>query len=264
MEAQIALQRVLLSKYEEMRSRNPQFSRRAFSRRLGVSPGAISELFNGQRRVSARFVERLAPRLGLDPLERAELFALFPKKVRRAKPAIVPTPDPSPSFLQLSADQFRMMRDWYHFAILTLMRTQGFVNDPAWVAARLGLPAAEAERALERMKRMGILTEKDGCLERNVAPLRTTDDVPSEAVRAAHEQYIDKAGDALRNLPVEQRDFTSIMMAVNPERMARAKEMIRRFQTELAAEMETGDKSQVYQLLVQLFPLSKYSSGEQV
>lgn len=40
---------------------------------------------------------------------------------------------------QLSMDQFAIIADWYHFAILNLINTPGFKSDISWIAKRLGL-----------------------------------------------------------------------------------------------------------------------------
>lgn len=258
MKEQIALQKILLTKYEELRSRNPQYSRRAYSKKLGLSAGAISELFNGQRKVSAKLAERVAGRLALDPQERAELFEHFPKRVRRFKRGSTDSIDPN--YLQLSADQFRVIGDWYHFAILTLMRSKGFKNEVNWIANRLNLSPTITRTALERLKRLELVHDDgQGNLKRSKTRYRTSDDVANASVRRAHSEYLDRARNALDTLPVEERDFTSLMLTLSPEQLPRAKEMIRKFQDDLAAELEASPQPEVYQLCIQLFPLTKTS-----
>ncbi|MGE0631140.1 MAG: TIGR02147 family protein [Pseudobdellovibrionaceae bacterium] len=263
MQEQLAIQKILLTKYEEMRLRNPQFSRRAFSRRLGVSPGAISELFNGQRQISLKLAQRLADRLALDPQERSEIFALFKDKKKNKELLKFPkklskTDEVDSRYIQLSLDQFKIIGDWYHYGLLSLMRTAGFKNDPQWLAKRLGVPVSVVEGALERLKRLGLIQEsKSGKLTRTKNAYRTSDDVANISVRRAHGQYLDKAREALETMPVENRDFTSLMFTCRPEQLARAKEMIRKFQDKLADEIEADDNTEVYQMCIQVFPLTK-------
>lgn len=265
MQEQIAIQKILISKYEEMRLRNPQFSRRAFSKRLGISPGAISELFNGQRQISLKLAERIADRLTLNPQERADIFSLFrekkklkeEKKLKKSK-APEKSDDVDPDYLQLSLDQFKVIGDWYHYGILSLLRTTGFKNDPVWISSRLGITVSTVEAAIERLKRLGFIQEnKNGKLTRTKSAFRTSDDVANVSVRRAHGQYLEKAREALETLPVEARDFTSLMFACSPGQLPRAKEMIRKFQDKLYAELEQESKSEVYQMCIQVFPLTR-------
>lgn len=255
MQEQVAIQRVLLTKYEELKSKNPHFSRRAFSQKLGLSAGSVCELLNGQRKISIKLAERIAQNLSLDPQERAELFKLFPEKALRSKES---DDSSKPNYLRLSADQFRVIGEWYHFAILTLMRTRDFKSDIAWIAERFGLSLAVVKSAVERMKRLDIIHQDHvGNMTRSKMRYRTSDDVSNASVRLAHNDCLENARKALETLPVEERDFSALMLTFSPEQLPRAKELIRKFQDDFAAEMEAGASTEVYQLYVQLFPLTK-------
>lgn len=251
----MAVQRVLLTKYEELKSKNPHFSRRAFSQKLGLSAGSVCELLNGQRKISIKLAERIAQKLSLDPQERAELFKLFPEKGLRSKES---DDSSKPNYLRLSADQFRVIGEWYHFAILTLMRTRDFKSDIAWIAERLGLSLTVVKTAIERLMRLDIIhQDHSGTMIRSKMRYRTSDDVSNASVRLAHNDYLENARKALDTLPVEERDFSSLMLTFSPEQLPRAKEIIRKFQDDFAAEMEAGASSEVYQLYIQLFPLTQ-------
>lgn len=254
MNEQVAIQKLLIAKYEEIRSKNPRFSRRAFSKRLGLSAGAMSELFNGRRRVSVKLAEKIAIRLVLDPQERSELMGLFRHGDAAAPIARKGTAD----YLQLSADQFRIIGDWYHFAILTLMRTRRFKSDVSWIARRLGLSLSVAQSAVARLKRLRLVEQdRFGRLKRSKTSFRTTDDVADGSIRRAHFQYLEHARDALETLPVDVRDFTSLMLTLDPKKLPQAKELIRKFQDDFEAVVGAGPQPEVYQLCIQLFPLTK-------
>jgi uncharacterized protein (TIGR02147 family) len=265
MKEQLLLQKILITKFEELRVKNSHYSRRAFSKKLGISAGAISELFNGQRNVSAKLAERIADRLELDPQERSELLGPFHGNKRHSN-----RQDPSSyttgglSYLQLSADQFQVIADWYHFAFLTLMRTKDFRTDVLWIAARLGLTPALVQGAIDRLKRVGLVQETNGVLNRAKASHRTSDDIVNLSVRRAHFQYLDKAREALESLSVHERDFTSLILTLSPEDLPKAKEMIRKFQDELSRSLETDTQSEVFQLCIQLFPLTRSLKEQEI
>jgi len=259
MNEQLAFRKLLLKKYEEQRIKNPHISRREFSKGIGLSAGAISEIFNGQRKVSVKLARRVVQKLGLDPQERVNLIKVFEKRAkrpRRVRPSSKPAVDPN--YLRVSADQFRVIGDWYHFAILALMKTQDFKSDIAWIADRLGLNVTAARTAVERLKRLALVREDEsGNLTASGVNHCTPDDISNASIRLAHFELMVKARQALEALSVEERDITAFMLNLSPAQLPRAKEMIRKFQDDLAAEFETQPQSDVYQLCIQLFPLTQ-------
>ncbi|MCO4755804.1 MAG: DUF4423 domain-containing protein [Bacteriovoracaceae bacterium] len=67
---------------------------------------------------------------------------------------------------------------------------------------------------------------------------------------------LNKAIESLESTPIEKRDQSSMMVTTSPEKMSKAKEMIKDFRRHLTSFLEdTDDKSAVYQLSVSLFPL---------
>lgn len=263
MKEQLIFQRILKKKYEELRHENPRLSRRDFSKSMGLSAGAISEIFNGQRKVSLKLAKRIARKLKLDPQARVELFDAFgkyamkPRRVRSQE-----SPSLGAKFLRLSSDQYRIIEDWHHFAILALMDTLDFKSDTQWIAARLGMNLATARAAIERLIRLGIVQEdENGHFIKTGKSFHTPDDVPDASIRLAHCELLEKARNALDALPVDERDFTSLLVNVSPEQLPRAKEMIREFRSKFMAELEADPQSDVYQLGIQFFPLTQIKKG---
>lgn len=253
---QIAVRDFLSSKYERLRVQTPGYSKRDFSRQVGISPGSLTEILNCERRISPKLAKRIATKLGLDPQERAEFLDSL--STARTWENQFPTKLSKKTYTQLSVDQFRLIGDWYHFAILTLMTCKDFKSDRSWISNRLGITKATLNAAIERLKRIGAIKESTkGWLTCSEPQYRTSDDIASASIKKAHQQYLEKARNALDNLPPEERDFTSLMLSFSPEQMVRAKERIRQFQDDFCAEFEATPQPEVYQLCVQLFPLTK-------
>jgi uncharacterized protein (TIGR02147 family) len=78
----------------------------------------------------------------------------------------------------------------------------------------------------------------------------------SAAIQKFHREGLDLAEAAL-SLPVEVRDFSSIVVEADPARLEEARGMIRAFRLKLAAFLSSGPApSEVYRMCVQLFPLT--------
>lgn len=254
---QLAIQKTLQEALLEAQARNRAFSLRSFAKKLGVGPSSLSEILNGKRRVSRKLAERMTEKLCLPPHERAALLELFPEKSG---------PDQEngagKDYTRLSADQFHAISDWYHFAILSLAETVDFSSHPEWIAQRLGIRRFEAEMALERLQRLGLLRVTE---QGEVVPTRggftSSDDIQDLALRRAHSRNLTLAEQSLEKDHVTLRDFTAVTMAIDPERLPVAKQMIREFQDKLSAFLESGSKTEVYKVSMQLFPLTQRKVG---
>jgi uncharacterized protein (TIGR02147 family) len=104
---------------------------------------------------------------------------------------------------------------------------------------------------------LGLLKKFKGRWISTKINLETSHDVASAALRKSHKQTLEQAIEALDNVELSQRDITSITMAIDVKKIPLAKEMIRKFRRELAAALETDKRTEVYNLNVQLVPVSK-------
>lgn len=235
---------VVYSEFLKRRARNSSYSLRSFARSLGLSPSAVSELFNRKRTLSLRNRRKICEKLALDP-SRSEGILTGAQ-----------TDDSDHQFRLLREDEFALIADWYHFAILSLSEIGGVPFDPKIIADRLGISAFESRGALERLSRLGLIVHsKRGVLTRTDRPVRTSTDVASGALKRHHEQNLSLAEKALRETPVESRDITSITMAIDPKRLPEAKELIKAFRRKMSNFLESGNRSSIYVLAVQLFPV---------
>ena len=192
MNEQVSIQRILQSRFTDLKAKNPSYSVRAFSRKAGISAGSLSLILLGKRTVSKKLAEKLARNHSLDPHERSEILEKFPAK----KTPSSATADSA--YLQLTADQFHLVADWIYFAILNLTCTKGFKNDVPWMAGRLGLAESSVRDAIERLKRLEMLREdKQGRLTRTTSRFRTTDDIANVSLRKSHHQTLDLAKECL-------------------------------------------------------------------
>lgn len=245
----------LRSELERRREHNPAYSQRAFARDLGVAPGRMSEIMTGRYPISLELGERIARRLKLDDGQRQQFF----RRIRAQRNVTARRPKWSTSdadYAPLSEDVYLAIADWYHYALLSLMDTAGFQSDEAWMARRLGLPLATVEQALARLDRLGLAKNTRGTWRPTYARLTTSHDVPSEALRRSHRQVLSRAAAALDAVSVDQRDVTSSTLAGDPARVPHAKEMIRAFRRQLARFLEDGVRTEVFDLNVQLIPVT--------
>jgi hypothetical protein len=235
--------------------KNPKYSLRAFSRSLGIGSSALSDMLNGKRTITSRMKQRLGLALGLS-LEEIRSY-------QANSPAMEPA---SPSFQQLALDTFAVISDWYHYAILELMKIPGFKNDPAWIARSLGLTKNEANAAAERLIRIGLIKvgasgewfDTSGGFSTNIIDSKLT----SAAAKKLQKQILEMSIQALEQISPESRNHTSMTIAAHPRDLPDAIEQIKKFRRDLCAFLERdGNPTQVYQLGISLYPVTSFPDG---
>jgi transcriptional regulator with XRE-family HTH domain len=239
------LQKILVKTLAEHQGRNPQYSLRAFARRLKVSPASLSEILRGQRKVSERKFHFLLEQLDLSP---SEMKTVLGDALEIAKRNEIP------------ADHYHLLADWYYFAILSLAETSGFKGSVEDIVERLGLSQTLAQAAVERLQRLGLMIERKGKWISTGSHISSPDDVKSLALRKSHHQNLELAKRALEEQEVHERDFTSLTLAMDGKRLPEIKQRIRKFLMQLNQEFETQNKTDVYKVNFQAFSLTRRRS----
>ncbi len=256
MKEQIAVQNLLRTYLVEIQSKNPNYSLRSYAGKVGIHVGALSSIMSGKRNVSRELAERISRNLLIDPQVRSELLDLFPKK-RNIKR--VPDEERLGSrYMEVEASQFKMISEWEHYAVLSLMNCNDFKDEPAWVALRLGISETRALEVLKRLLNLQLIKRNsEDKLIRAHTSIRSSDDTVNLSLRKSHEVGLDLAKESLNRDSVSQRDFTYVTMAIDPRNISEAKEMIRKFQDDLSDLLESGNPTEVYRFSTQLIPLTK-------
>jgi uncharacterized protein (TIGR02147 family) len=244
--------------------RNPRYSARAFSRDLGISPAYLSLLLSGRRGLNEERAFLIAERLNWRGVRKRHFTTLVRSEAAKApgaREAILSELESArlkaPGFSDVAIDLYRLVSDWYHFAIVELTELPGFCADPARIASRLGISKTEASEAVSRLLQVGLLVAEGSALKKGHANYSTRD-VPSEAIRKAHRKLLKKAEIAIETQDREERDFSGITMAIDVKKIPEAKARIRAFRREIMDLLESSPgKNAVYQLSVQLFRLDR-------
>jgi uncharacterized protein (TIGR02147 family) len=257
----------LRTSLKAMAQKNPVNSLRSFARKTSISPSHLSRALSGKKKLSASSVHLISESLGLSANETNHLLALVElekakegdkrnriirilKKQARGKTKTV------------SLETFQVVADWYHFAILALTNTRGFQSRTDWISRRLGLGVWDARIAIERMLKLGLLIEtKNGWKAVNEAEISTTDDLQSSAIQENHRQHLKLAEKALLAYAPELREFNNLTLSMNLRDLPKAKKKIRDFVSQFNQDLERNEGDEVFQLNVQLLPLSLRKKG---
>lgn len=267
MSAQLAYAKHLRDELAERIDRNPRYSLRAFAKALRIGAGTLSQILSGKRLPSYKAAQKLLNHLDLEPNQRdAFLKSLAEAHRNRGLKKIGSTFERRAAeadqkenrILDLNLDLFKVIGDWYHYAILMITFVEGFKSQPKWIANQLGLSEIQVVNAIQRLKNLEMLIEEDGVLRAWESNWTSSDKhITTPALRRHTQQILEKAIESNFNDPIEARNITAMTMAINPLKLPEAKLRIQNFMNELTAYLEQDNRSHVYEMSICLFPLQK-------
>lgn len=240
------------NEFETRKKRNPSFSLRSFAQWLGVSPAQMSQVLSGKRNLTMKMAMKISDKLCHSPQERIEFLNLLNPEAIKEK-----IENHDSKFVQIQDDEFSLIADWYHFAILSLSQVENSKADPRWISRRLGIDVTVAREALERLERLNIIEIKEGRYKQLSKLIKTSTDVTSKAIQKYHKQNLNVAYHKLETVPIELREFTAITMPVNTKNIAKAKKYMTEFKRKISDLLTEETNDEVYTFSAQLFPATK-------
>lgn len=246
---------LLRSEFEDRVVKNRSYSLRRYARDLGISVSLLSQLVRNQRIIGKNTADKVLNRLGMVDDLRNEYMASLnqtrPKGLRALKVA-----QKYKEFANKDKIDDEIVGNWQCFAILNLMSTSDFRDEPSWIAKRLAISDTEVRRALEVLKMKDIIGVRDGKLVANVANLETLRGTPSDVIKKFHEDMLSKTSKAIRKVPFSMYDVTTVMVPFDIEKLGAAKELISEFTAKMDHLFSSDKADEVYALNVQLVPLT--------
>ena len=208
---------------------NPQYSLRAYAKYLGVHSSTLSQVLSGKRPLPLKNATSVASKLNLGPKERT----LFLESLYQLKTSLDDLKvDPIDTRFMLDESHAKVIAEWEHYAVITLFDIDGFKASADVISERLGIT-------------------------KNHTSLRTTEDISSQALKDSHIETLEMGKNKLEDIAVELRDFSAMTIAMDLERMPEVKTIIREFRQKMSALLRDGKKTDVCQLSIQFYPLTK-------
>jgi len=255
--------RILYTALETRCAKNPRYSLRAFARDLEISPARLSDVLRGRYGLSVDAANKISKILGHSKSETKHFADLVESEharspIRRLE-AQKRLAAKENTYQQLGLDGFQIISEWYHYAILELLLTEGSKSETAWIAARLSLSRHLVDAALARLKRLGLLEElEDGSLKPGDEFTASPDGIPNEAIKKFHRQILEKAILAIDFQSVQERDISNMILAIDEKDLSEAKDFIRDFRRSFDRRFGRAvTKTHVYNLSIQFFSLQE-------
>ena len=140
-----------------------------------------------------------------------------------------------------------------------MFKLTGFETTPQNISERLGLTVIKTRESLKNLLDAGLLLKtKSGFQPTENSSSSILDKPTSKAHREQQKQILEGAMAALENVSIERRSQSSVTMAIDSNKLDKAKELIKNFRRELGRLLSESTKlDEVYQLSVSLYPVTK-------
>jgi uncharacterized protein (TIGR02147 family) len=251
---------------EARKKRAPSYSLRAWSKRIGFSNASfLSEILRGVRKLRPQTAARIAASLDLSTDERRYFDWMVLREnaktpnERALYEGLMRELAPDAACFKVKDDAFRLVADWYHFALLETLGLTDCPSDSEALSRHLrnAVTPRVVSAAIARLERLGLVAkDRRGNWVRRPGHPHAGDGLPSGAVRRHHRQMIDRARRALVTEPPARRDIRSSMLAIRREKFEEAVKILRECHRKIQALESPGSAECVVGFNTQLFRIS--------
>jgi uncharacterized protein (TIGR02147 family) len=260
--------------FAAMKAKDRKTSFRSFAKEAGyTSPNFLQLVTSGKRNLSSANLPGTLRALGLNKQE-SEFFANmvgfeqaqgfeeknfhYQRMLRSRRYA-----DAKP----VEKGQYEYFEQWYHPAVREMLAHEGYDGNPAWIARRIhpGLTLAQVERSIELLSRLGMIA-RDATTGKWVQaePLISTPaEVASLAVANYHRSVLKLASESIEAFEPDRRDLRAATLGIPKSAYPQVKRKMEELWREILALAQSGGKvEEVYQVNLQVFPLTKAEGGK--
>lgn len=253
--------------YEELKQNSSSFSYRYFSKKCGYSsPNFLKLVIEDKRNLSNESIEKFSNFFKLENEEKLyfkSLVGFNQAKNTKEKQKFAEEILRNSLFTRLNPlakDQFEYISKWYYVAIREILKTKKIKLNAKEISKIIRPKLAEAtiEEALATLLRLNIIKKKDNRLVPVEGLVTTGDEVTFSGVAGYHRQMMSLASDSIDLFDRSFRDISGVTISLSDEGFNELKVMVQKFRKNVL-ELSERDKvkENVYQLNVQLFPLTE-------
>jgi uncharacterized protein (TIGR02147 family) len=259
--------------YEDRKSRLSVFSYRYFCIKSGLkSPTLFKEIVDGKRNLTSKNLPHFIKGLDLMPLDAQYFIALVHFNQSKSMEEKTQYLEQMQGLKRkiprdvVPIDQYAFYSRWYLLVLRELACILPWKGDYAMLAKAVDPPIkkSEAQAGIQFLVQKGfIMLQDDGTYRQTKRAITSGSEVTSIGVRTFNEKMTRRGADAINEYSQAVRDIRTMVIGISAESYPLIKDEIREFMDRVARIVDNDRKSdRVYNLGVQLFPVSKFNNEE--
>ncbi len=256
LDPQQLLRRWLSVEFSQRMEKNPNYALRAYARSLQISAAALSEILSGKRSISEKRSQELLNHL---PHAKEKIATLQESFTRSTRIKQLKTYGSAYAEEMLPKSQNKFMADWRYFALMSLLRTGEFKEqlDEAKLALRLNIPSCDITHLLQELQAEELIAvDRRGILRCVEKVFRSPPLYPKNLLDRRAKAGFKLAAQAMKD-PEKWHYVDFVTITTDVKRLEEAQSMIDDFVKRLGIFLSSGEGSEVFELSVNLFSLSR-------
>lgn len=259
--------------YDEQKAGNPAFSYRYFAAKAGYnSSGMYKDIVNGRTNIKPGFITKLSraikhSRREEEYFENMVLFNQAKGNEEKKKYFERMMRFYNSKAFRVDSAQYEFYSRWYYSAIRDMLAIGKFSDDFHEIARSLNPPIRpeQAKRAIHVLKKLGFIERNQRGYYQSVSKIISTgDEVRSVSVKNFQQEMIDLAKEALDRHPPRNRNISTITFSISKDAYQQIEaELVSCRKRILGLVERSRNEDRVYQLNLQLFPLTKITEKTQ-
>lgn len=243
------------------------FSVRQLAREAKLSSGYLSMVLAGSRKLSAKAMAKMFPKIGLNFQERTyleQLCKVADSDTQEVRLDALERLQKYRSYKTLNPKEievYRYLTRWFYVAIREMVSLPDFELDAEWIHGRLRgkISLNEVKQGLEFLISHGYIKPlPDGKASLPDKDIECVGGVYKLALGQFHSEMLQMARDSITEVPSDQRHITGHVMALSPEQFEKVKAILEKTLKQVASLEKTGKQSNsVYHVGLLGFPLTK-------
>lgn len=254
--AESVFNRAVQKKKKEFR----HFSVRWMAKKLDVSHAYLSLILNGKRPIPLEKVEAICEILDIDEESRAHIY-LQTFRGLGYRPAGQSRTVRIQGWNLVPLNNFDLISRWEPMAILLMVRLKNYDGTTEFIARRLGLPPFLVQMFFDLLYERGYLEKENGKIVSSRRFWEFQSQSSKESLRKYHRSVVEQALKVMDSkkdeAAVHRRHIVSGALTCSKTVAQRLKVKINDFMKECIEEGAASDAEEVYQLAVQLYPVTE-------
>ncbi len=257
--------------YDHRKIHNIFFSYRYLGKALNLDAGFLVKVMQGKLALPEKCIAPLIKICGFEGRE-IEYFrelvhygrAKTPKDIKLHFERLIAVRDLEPRKVEIA--QYTFYQKWYHSAIHSLLLFHEFKGDFKALAAKMSPPISvkEAKESIHLLEDLGFIRKQEnGKYVVQDARITTGEKWQSAAIRNFQEECLRLASESLTRHSKELRDISTVTMTLSSKNIEEVRARIKELrQSLLHLHSEGDDPDSVYQVNIQVFPLTQIGKGK--
>jgi uncharacterized protein (TIGR02147 family) len=250
------------------------FSVRSLARSCGLSESYVSMVLSGERSLSERKLNRLAPCLGLDQSQQSYLSwlrTLLEADEEQQRLEALKKIQRFARYRELNPhdiENYEYLTHWYYVVIREMSALPDFNLDPVWIRARLKnrIGIDEIRDAIKFLTEHGYIElDPKGKCQRPSKPVHGKTGVVKPALIKFHREMLSQACDSIENTPREQRNVSAHTATIPIAKIVEVQKIMEEARNKIVTLIsDTSDPtSEVYHFAFLAFPVTKSRKGSE-